>query len=119
MLGCILKIGALALLLTASAFSQFVNDKIDEGVSSALTRSGHQHNPTEGIIDGAVHPELIPDSEAYRLYFLVVSEPRNAVAEDRNRQLAHLAPLSLKGPEFASPYQCARGFQNSISTNGN
>jgi len=119
MLGCILKIGALALLLTASAFSQFVNDKIDEGVSSALTRSGHQHNPTEGIIDGAVHPELIPDSEAYRLYFLVVSEPRNAVAEDRNRQLAHLAPLSLKGPESASPYQCARGFQNSISTNGN
>src|SRR5229473_805495 len=64
----------------------------------------HQH-PQVAVttIDGAAHPELIPDSTAYRLYLLVVSELPNPSQEERNRQDAHLGSLHLRGQDrFAS-----------------
>jgi hypothetical protein len=33
----------------------------------------HQHSDAN-VIDGAIHPELIPDTVAYRLYLIAVSE---------------------------------------------
>jgi hypothetical protein len=47
------------------------------------------------MIDGAVHPELIPDSIAYRLYFSAVSIGPNPTEEDRKRQAAHLNKIGL------------------------
>jgi hypothetical protein len=46
-------------------------------------------------VDGAEHPELIPDSTAYRLYLLAVSELPNASQEERSRQDAHLGMLNI------------------------
>ena len=53
----------------------------------------HQHSET--VIDGAKNPELIPDSTAFRLWLITVSELPNATQQDRDRQQAHLAGLRL------------------------
>jgi hypothetical protein len=56
----------------------------------------HQHATTESnMVDGSVHPELIPDSVAYRLYLLTVSLPLNPTDQDRKFQQAHLAKTNL------------------------
>lgn len=67
------------------AHAQFISDQIDV----------HVHGASAGIVDGAVHPEMIPDSTAYRLYFIAVSEPPNAAPEQKNRQLAHIRRTRL------------------------
>jgi hypothetical protein len=55
----------------------------------------HQH-PDTTLVDGAVHPELIPDSVAYRLYFLTHSTGATPTQEDQKRQHAHLAKIGLE-----------------------
>lgn len=46
---------------------------------AAVVRSEHPHsmvndtNTTQGMIDGSLHPELIPDATAYRLFFVAAS----------------------------------------------
>lgn len=55
-----------------------------------------------GMIDGAEHPELVPDSTAYRLYFIVVSETPNPSDEQKRRQLAHLRKIGLGGGDLQS-----------------
>lgn len=42
------------------------------------------------IIDGTKHPELVPDSAAYRLYFLTVAVPADASDVEHRRQRAFL-----------------------------
>jgi len=59
----------------------------------AQTPSPHLHPDT--VIDGAKNPELIPDSTAYRVWLVMVSELPNAATQDRDRQRAHLASLGL------------------------
>jgi hypothetical protein len=54
----------------------------------------HNHGP-DNFIDGSVHPELIPDSAAYRLYFLSVSEMPNPSEEEKARQTSHLLKIQL------------------------
>lgn len=58
--------------------------------------SGHQHPNAPVVIDGTIHPELIPDSIAYRLYFFTLSVGTNATEEDRNRRLMHLHKVGLR-----------------------
>ncbi|HEV2425284.1 MAG TPA: hypothetical protein VGZ29_10700 [Terriglobia bacterium] len=48
------------------------------------------------VIDGARHPELIPDTIAYRLFFLTVAEPPNASDSQRARQRAFLRTAGLR-----------------------
>jgi|SRR5579884_219899 len=54
----------------------------------------HQHSPAN-VIDGALHPEQIPDLSAYRLYFLMLAEPINPTDEQRKRQDARIARIGL------------------------
>jgi hypothetical protein len=54
------------------------------------------------MIDGARHPELIPDAIAYRLFFLTVAEPADANAEQRARQRAWLRTAGLKDEDVQS-----------------
>ena len=69
----------------------------------AQTNSASNHNhPASGVIDGAVHPELIPDSVAYRLYFVAVSEMPNPTDEQKARQSAHLAKMGLADADLHS-----------------
>ncbi len=48
------------------------------------------------MINGAKHPELIPDPIAYRLFFLTVAEPADTADEQRARQRAYLRTAGLK-----------------------
>lgn len=54
--------------------------------TSAMT--GMDHSAPVKMIDGNVNPELIPDSTAYRLFFIVAGELPNAPAERKVRQAA-------------------------------
>lgn len=57
----------------------------------------HQHaSIASTLIDGAVHPELIPDSLAYRLYFVAVSTGQNPTEAERKHQQAHLMKAGLE-----------------------
>ncbi|MGH9454955.1 MAG: hypothetical protein ACRD2O_13385, partial [Terriglobia bacterium] len=48
------------------------------------------------LIDGARHPELVPDLVAYRLFFVTVAEPAQPTAEQKARQRAQLLTAGLK-----------------------
>jgi hypothetical protein len=55
-----------------------------------------QHHESTPTVEGAVHPELIPDPIAYRLYFLSVSTGPNPSDEDQKRQRLHLNKIGLQ-----------------------
>jgi hypothetical protein len=57
----------------------------------------HQHaTAAPDLIDGSKNPELIPDSTAYRLFFLGVSEMPSPSLAETTRQRAHLTRAGLK-----------------------
>jgi hypothetical protein len=65
-------------------------------VSAQNSPPQHQHSVnTAGMINGEIHPELIPDATAYRLYLLTISTMPNPTNEDRARQDSHIALLHL------------------------
>jgi len=78
-------------------------------LAQTITNPVHDHNVTaETMIDGAEHPELIPDSDAYRLYFIAVSESANPSDQQKARQAAHLRKVGLRGSDL----------QNAVATFG-
>jgi hypothetical protein len=70
-------------------------------VSSQTSAPVHNHAPTS-FIDGAQTPDLIPDSAAYRLYFLTVSEMPNPSEEAKIRQISHLGKVQLHDDDLQS-----------------
>jgi hypothetical protein len=58
----------------------------------------HQHAPAN-LIDGAVHPELVPDLVAYRLVLLAMSKPPNLTDQQSKRQAAQLSKINLREPD--------------------
>lgn len=65
-------------------------------VASSPSVHNHQTGPTgPPAIDGSVHPELIPDSLAYRLYFVALSTPQNPTQAEQDRQHAHVMKTGL------------------------
>jgi len=52
------------------------------------------------VIDGSVHPELIPDATAYRLWFIASSEFPNATPAEQMRQKAHLGRAGLSDTDI-------------------
>jgi len=48
------------------------------------------------MIDGAVHPEMIPDATAYRLYLVMVSRPDSSTDQHKKRQEAQLGKIGLQ-----------------------
>src|SRR6266403_4168250 len=58
----------------------------------------HQH-VAPNLIDGAVHPERIPDSVAYRLYLVTVSTGQNPTEAAQKGQRAHLLKTGLVGTD--------------------
>jgi hypothetical protein len=59
----------------------------------------HVH-ASSGVIDGSLHPEMIPDSAAYRLYFVAVSPASDAGPDEKARELAHLRQIGLSDPDL-------------------
>jgi len=68
-------------------------------VSAQTSSNPHQHPVSSSSIDGAMHPELIPDSLAYRLYFVAVSTGQNPTDIDLQRQQAHLRKIGLEADD--------------------
>lgn len=64
------------------------------GAQAQSSPPQHQHAAPK-LIDGAVHPELIPDTVAYRLYLVAVSTGQNATEADQQRQRAHVTRTGL------------------------
>ena len=65
-------------------------------VRPQVTKSPAHNHAMSQIIDGAVHPELIPDLTAYRLWLVAVSVPPLPTENQSKRQLAQLATISLQ-----------------------
>lgn len=56
--------------------------------STAQTTHTHQHGTVNNMkVDGSQHPELIPDSVAYRLYFISLSNLSPVAQQARLRQV--------------------------------
>jgi len=97
---------AIVFLYCAAAFGQLPKDKLD-GMSST-----HMHsNAANDMIDGAQHPELIPDVVAYRLFLLGISEPPNAPEERKPRQLAFLRSAGLDDNDINEAIPILSGFK--------
>ena len=64
-----------------------------EPMQDVSTSAAPQHqSAAPNIIDGAVHPEMIQDKDAYRLFFLTVAADPTTT-EEVNRQRAFLGPM--------------------------
>ena len=63
------------------------------------------------MIDGAEHPELIPDSIAYRLYFIMVAEPADASDRQRARQRALLKQAHLRDQDIQPAFEALATFR--------
>lgn len=63
----------------------------------------HDHTAsTPNVIDGHLHPELIQDKHAYRLFFLTAATAPAATIEDVNRQRDFLGPIQLSQSQLLS-----------------
>src|SRR5436309_14200292 len=84
----------LSLFLSLTLHAQIIQDQLN----NRQTRGVHhpKSSSSADVVDGAIHPELIPDRVAYRLYLVTVSEMPNASPEAKNRQLSYLANAGLK-----------------------
>jgi hypothetical protein len=55
----------------------------------------HQHVP-DNLIDGALHPELVPDLTVYRLVLLAISKPPSPTDKQAKHQQAQLHAVGLQ-----------------------
>lgn len=109
---------SLAILFFASTSPLLaqVADKLD-GISKetpAHLHSDHGANVSESLanmIDGAKHPDLIPDSAAYRLFFIAASEFPNATEDRKKRQRAVLERTGLKEEDLQALIKVLEAFK--------
>jgi len=60
----------------------------------------HVHDAAN-VIDGKIHPEMIKDRVAFRLFFLAAATSVDANPDERKRQRAMLSPARLTDEELA------------------
>jgi hypothetical protein len=85
----------------------------------------HQH-PATTVIDGALNPDLIPDSVAYRLYLFTVSMKQGPTQVDQECQHAHLIRTGLSDADrqvfvsilsgFRTQYDALEATYNALAT---
>jgi hypothetical protein len=90
-----------ALLGSVAVFLVFLPSRVVQGRSTPPQQAVDPHNHTLNIIDGSVHPEMIQDGQAFRLFFLAAATGANPVPEEKARQRAMLAPVRLSEMELA------------------
>jgi hypothetical protein len=93
------------LLLTAAGVLAFALTPSLSAQQNSSPSMSHRHSAPQPMIDGEVHPELIPDESAYRLVFVVLGLPTNAT--DAEEQLRNLrlndVGLSVSDAQAAAP----------------
>lgn len=88
-------------LVIVTAFVSVGFSAFAQQITSGSSPSTHSHlglAPTQ-LIDGSVNPEKIPDSTAYRLFFLVAGVPPNPKPGEQARQSAHLDKVGLSNED--------------------
>src|SRR5260370_39759009 len=94
-------LGSIALFIVLA----MVPSKIVQGRSAAPQEAvvPHIHDTTPAnMIDGSVHPEMIQDKDAYRLFLQAAALGPYPSAEERNRQRATLAAAHFTDAEMES-----------------
>jgi|SRR5580658_1050847 hypothetical protein len=81
----------------------------------AQNPSPHQHAAAD-VIDGSVHPELIPDAVAWRLYLLAVSENPSPLPNESRRQHAHLQKAGLGEQDINATAPILANFKTAYAT---
>jgi hypothetical protein len=101
-----IRVGTLVLVVTAStsAWNPRGRPRAGKRDSAPACQSQFASPPDVAVspsdmINGAKHPELVPDSVAYRLFFLNVAEPADATADQKSRQRAYLRAAGLREEE--------------------
>lgn len=80
---------ATLLLLSVCALGAWAHDPV-----------AHQHaGAAADLVDGSKNPELIPDSLAFRLYFIALSENDSTLTKASERQEAFFATAGLKAAD--------------------
>jgi hypothetical protein len=87
-------------------------------VRAQTSQPVHDHGAAtpNNFVDGAQHPELIPDSAAYRMYFVAVSEMPNPNEQSKIRQLAHLKRMNLEDEDLKLLINELENFKVAYST---
>jgi hypothetical protein len=85
---------------------------------SAQTDDSHHSSvepnaTTSSTIDGAVHPEQVPDADAYRLVLITVACRTDASPHDKATQLGLLNPVGLNTADLASAISVLAAFKTS------
>src|ERR1700730_13077999 len=81
------------------------------GAYAQVTSASPAGRTPADMIDGAKNPTLVPDSTAYRLFFLAASETPDATSQRQLRQRAVLAEVGLNDTELASAIVILNGFK--------
>jgi hypothetical protein len=81
------------LVLHSVAFSQ------SSDVPTGDLQQHHHSMMTEDTIDGAMHPEMVHEVTAYRLFLFMVGEEQEPTLERWNQQQAILSPIGLTDSE--------------------
>ncbi len=93
-----------ALLGSIALFLAFLSSRVVQGRSTPPQQivAPHLHSfAPANIIDGSVHPEMIQDGEAFRLFFLAAATGSNPSPEEKERQRAMLSPTQFSEQELA------------------
>jgi hypothetical protein len=102
-------------VLTLSASAWVIRGKPAMGGQEPIASPQPESCPMlpADIIDGAKHPELVPDLVAYRLYFVAVAEPIDATAEQKQRQRAFLKAAGIGDADLESAIAVLATFKKS------
>jgi len=95
-------------------WAQLIPNRLDEGNQGSLSAHAHstdQQATGTGMIDGSQHPEMIPDSIAYRLYFTTASLPSNPTAEQMQLQIAQLGMIGLNASDTKAVMETLAAFR--------
>ena len=83
--------------------------------SQASTSKGQPTTIPPNVINGAEHPELVPDAVAYRLWFVAASLPPMPTAAQQQRQRAQLMAAGLQGDDIGQAASVLATFASSYA----
>ncbi len=75
----------------------------------------HQHTDTAAdVVDGSLHPELIPDSVAFRLYFIALAEEDATLTTASDHQKAFFFMAGLPNTDVEAAAGILRNFKSRL-----
>ena len=83
---------------------------------SSTNSMSQMHSAPQAMVDGATHPELVPDSTAYRLVFVVLGLPANASAADKQLQMLRLSHVGLNTADTQAAVQALELFNSQYTS---